>query len=224
MTNLIIGALCCALAAMVFALCREIRIRKALETLLQLILSRWRTNVLKTMFKVIPIITLLLLIGCNDERVVAISREAADRQAQQNQLISDLNKELAAGSRELVAADAKAREKMVDVHRELQSERQRLDTGWTSLEHQRQQVASRRRTESLLAPAIQNFGVAVVVALVLGFSWYALVASRNATVSDAELSNMLIEEILSNQPTTLQPTLSNDHCNQPPQSLLPKGD
>jgi len=137
-----------------------------------------------------------------------LSREAADRQAQQNQLISVLNKEVAAGSRELVAADAKAREKMVDVHHELQSERQRLDTGWTSLEQQRQQVASSRRAESLLAPAMQNFGVAVVVALVLGFSWYALVASRNMPVTDSELNDMLLEELVSTQSasTRSQPT------------------
>jgi hypothetical protein len=48
MTVLIIAALAFALAATVLALCREVRVRKALERLLQLVLNRWRSHASKS--------------------------------------------------------------------------------------------------------------------------------------------------------------------------------
>ena len=48
MTNVLLAALAAALVASVFALGREVRLRKALEILLQTILSRWRAHVSNT--------------------------------------------------------------------------------------------------------------------------------------------------------------------------------
>jgi hypothetical protein len=48
MTALIIAVLTFALAVAVLALCREVRLRKALQRLLQLLLSRWRAHVSKS--------------------------------------------------------------------------------------------------------------------------------------------------------------------------------
>jgi hypothetical protein len=48
MTSVLIIALAIALVAAVLALCREMRLRKALERLLNLVLTRWRTHVSKT--------------------------------------------------------------------------------------------------------------------------------------------------------------------------------
>src|SRR4051812_28760879 len=87
--------------------------------------------------------------GC-DDRATQIAREAANRQAQQNTAMSELNKEVAAGTRELVAADSQARKEIVGVHHELQAERTQLDTGWDALENERRQIADERRTESML--------------------------------------------------------------------------
>jgi hypothetical protein len=47
MTTAILAALAAALVVSVLALSREVRLRKALEVLLQTILSRWRTHVSK---------------------------------------------------------------------------------------------------------------------------------------------------------------------------------
>ena len=44
MTVYLAAAFACALVATVLALCREVRLRKALERLLQLVLSRWRAH------------------------------------------------------------------------------------------------------------------------------------------------------------------------------------
>jgi hypothetical protein len=55
-------------------------------------------------------VTLLtVMTGC-DERATHVAREAADRQAEQNTTMASLNKEVSRGSRELVAADAQARQ------------------------------------------------------------------------------------------------------------------
>ena len=110
--------------------------------------------------------------GC-DDRATRIAREAANRQAQQNTAMADLNKEVAAGTQHLVAADAAARQNILEVHHDLQSERTRLDTGWSSLESERRQIAGERRFESILAPAISIGGGLLLLAVLLGFCWFA---------------------------------------------------
>src|SRR3954454_13340430 len=85
--------------------------------------------------------------GC-DDKATQIAREAADRQAQQNTEMAQVNKEVAAGSHQLVEADAKARQEIVGVHRDLQAERSRLDSGWSELQADRRAIISELRTES----------------------------------------------------------------------------
>src|SRR5882757_4159100 len=103
------------------------------------------------------IVLVILISGC-DDGATQIAREAANRQAQQNTAMADLNKEVAGGTHQLVEADAQARKEIVGVHHELQAERTRPDSGWNALEQERQQIASQRRTESMLVPVIQAGG------------------------------------------------------------------
>jgi hypothetical protein len=125
--------------------------------------------------------------------------------------MAELGKEVAAGSRELVQADAQARKEIVGVHRELQAERTRLDSGWTALEEERRQMASQRRTESMLAPVVSLLGGILLVALLLGFCWYVLIAVRRGDDTDAQLNELLVCEILPDE----QPLLTAS-----PRSLL----
>jgi hypothetical protein len=136
--------------------------------------------------------------GC-DERATQIAVEAADRQAQQNTAMAELNQEVASGARYLVEADAKARGEMVAVQRELQAERTRLDSGWTALDQERRNVDSQRRSESMVAPAITLTGGIALAIVLLGFCWYALVASRRNDDANAELSELLVREFLAEQ-------------------------
>src|SRR3954447_14007693 len=103
-------------------------------------------------------ITLLAATNGCDDRVSQIAREAADRQAQQNTEMAQLNKEVASGSHQLVEADAKARQDIVGVHHDLQSERTRLDTSWSELESERREIAGQRRTESMLVSLSSAIG------------------------------------------------------------------
>src|SRR3954452_15345693 len=140
--------------------------------------------------------------GC-DDKATQIAREAADRQAQQNTEMAQLNKEVASGSHQLVEADAKARTEIVGVHHDLQAERERLDTSRSELESERRDIAGQRRTESMLIPVT---GLLLLVIL-LGFCWYALVASRRTENSDAQLTELLIQEILPDEPSLLSSKL-----------------
>src|SRR5262245_42992267 len=124
----------------------------------------------RTQMLLIPWIPLMILIGGCDERATQIAREAADRQAQQNKSMAELNREVASGTHQLVQADAKARQEIVGVHRDLQAERTRVDTGWNALEQERRQIAGQRRTESMIVPI---FGLLLAIVL-LGFCWYTL--------------------------------------------------
>ena len=94
------------------------------------------------------IVMFILISGC-DDRVSQVAREAADRQAQQNTSMAELNQEVAGGARRLVEADAKARQDFVGIHRDLGAERSRLDAGWNSLEDERHQIAGQRGAESM---------------------------------------------------------------------------
>jgi hypothetical protein len=47
MAMLVIAVLMFALVAAVLALCREVRLRRALQRLLQIVLNRWRAHVSK---------------------------------------------------------------------------------------------------------------------------------------------------------------------------------
>jgi hypothetical protein len=144
----------------------------------------------------------ILTSGC-DDRATQIAREAANRQARQNTAMADLNKEVAGGAHQLVEADAQARKEIVGVHHELQAERTRLDTGWNSLEQERRQIASQRRTESMLVPVIQAGGLVALAIALLGFCWYAIASCRSSDHSDAQLNELLVRELLPDESTRL---------------------
>ena len=148
------------------------------------------------------IVLVILISGC-DDGATQIAREAANRQAQQNTAMADLNKEVAGGTHQLVEADAQARKEILGVNHELQAERTRLDTGWNSLEQERRQIASQRRTESMLVPVLQAGGLLALAITTLGFCWYALMSCRKSDGTDAQLNELLIREILPDESTRL---------------------
>jgi hypothetical protein len=157
-------------------------------------------------------LVLIAIVGC-DDAASRVAREAANRQAQQNTAMAELNKEVASGTHRLVEADSQARRDIIGVHHELQSERARLDAGRDALEQDRRRIASDRRTESLFASMAPIVGGTILLIVLLGFSWYALVAGRSADDSVPELSELLLDEVLAVD----QPQISSAE----PQKSLP---
>jgi hypothetical protein len=124
----------------------------------------------------IPALTMLsamTLIGC-DDRAARIAIDAADRQAEQNREMAQLNREVAAGTSRLVTEDAKARQQALEVHRDLQQERSGLTDGWNSLEAERKQIAQSRRTDSALTAIVSGGGGTLAGLLALALAWLAL--------------------------------------------------
>ena len=89
----------------------------------------------------------LLTAGCTDDRVVRVATQAADRQAEQNKEMSQLNREIAS------------------VNQHVQQERQQLSEGWNNLEAERKQIARSRRTESALSVAMKGTGVLIIAGI-----------------------------------------------------------
>jgi hypothetical protein len=159
--------------------------------------------------RILGILLVTLASGC-DERATQIALDAADRQAQQNTAMAELNTEVAAGTRRLVEADAQARKEVLTAQRELLAERNRLESGRMALDQERRHIAGLRRIDSVLVPAITPIGGIALVIVLLAFCWYALVASRRN--DDAELSEFLVSELLAYQlrlpsPSQRLPTL-----------------
>src|SRR4051812_5681724 len=153
-------------------------------------------NRLSTTSILLATLPLIATSSCSDNRVTQVAREAADRQAQQNTEMAQLNKEVASGSHQLVEADAKARQEIVSVHRDLQAERSRLDTSWGQVQEERRLIAAERRTESMLVAVANASGYFFLVVVVLGFCWYALVRVRQGDGTDEQLNELLISEIV----------------------------
>lgn len=144
--------------------------------------------------------------GCDsDERVAQVATQAADRQAQQNTQMARVTHQTAEGARKLVEADAAARKEMVQVHRDLQTERATLGGEWNKLEAERQEIAQDRRTESMLVPAIQTVGAIVVAVLAIGFCLVLLFGLRKSDDADAQLGELLIHEMVAEQPRLFPP-------------------
>lgn len=152
-------------------------------------------------------IGIVLLTGCDEKdhykEAAQVAEKAADRQAQQNTEMAQLNREIAEGTRRLVEADAETRKDIVAVHRELQAERVELISGFTELEAERKQIAQERQTESILAPVIRGAGVTLVAVLVLGFCWALVFGMRGNQPSDAELNELLIKDMVRDRPLLL---------------------
>ena len=147
----------------------------------------------------------LMIVGCSSEseRVAQIATEAADRQAQQNQEMASLNHQVAEATKRLVEADAESRRDLVEVHQQLQSERTDLNEQWNALEAQRQAIARERRTASMLLPVAQTMGVVALAVVVIGFCWSLLFGLQRQATTDAQLAELLIHEMVSEQPLLL---------------------
>jgi TolA-binding protein len=148
----------------------------------------------------------ILLSGCDeDERVVRVATQAADRQAEQNQELVRLNREVAEGTRRLVEADAEARQELAQLQRGLQEEQAQIGQQRDRLEQERQQIALQRNRDPLVAEAISSVGITIACLLPLGVAALLIWRMRDATEEDAALSQLLVEELASDQPRLLPP-------------------
>ena len=153
---------------------------------------------------VLLIALLLAAAGCEDDkRVVELAREAADRQAEQNRQMGRQTEEIATATRELIEADARSRQEMVALHRELQNEQAVVARQRDALETERRELARARQRESLLIPVLQGGGGVLVVVAALVFCAFLLAGLRRHEETSEALSELLIQELSAEQPLVL---------------------
>ena len=163
------------------------------------------------MVKVTPINVILLALvsllgGCDqDERVVQVATEAADRQAEQNQELVRLNREVAEGTRRLIEADAEARQELALLQREMQQEHTQIGQQRDRLEQERQQIARQRHRDPLVAQAISSIGLTIACLLPLAVAALLIWRLRESPDDDSTLTQLLVEELVSDQPRFLPP-------------------
>lgn len=154
----------------------------------------------------IGLILLISIGGCSSEsqRVADVALQAADRQAAQNSEMSQLNREVAAGTKRLVEQDAAARKELAGVQSAIQSEREQLWNSWDALEGERQQIASDRRTKSALSVMFRGTSLVAVALICLAFSWLALRSLSDESTGDAAVYEVLMDGLESDLHTSPQ--------------------
>ena len=146
---------------------------------------------------------IVTVIGCDeDERLVQMAERHWARQAEQNRQMVDLQKEVAEGTRQLVEADARAREEMVALQRDLQADQAAIGQQRDQLEGERKELAAKRRLDPIIAAAIANVGLLAVCALPLVLCWY-LLHPRVEPADDHVVAEVLLQDLVSDRPLLL---------------------
>jgi hypothetical protein len=149
----------------------------------------------------IPIAFLLVAVaGCGgaDDRLVELSERSLARQAEQNQQMARQSTEVAKATRQLVEADAKARQELIMAQTQLQSdlhtERTSLDRQHETLEGERKDLAAQRHQEPIVAAAIVQAATLLACVLPIVLCFFILSALRRET-TDGVLEDLLILEL-----------------------------
>lgn len=174
----------------------------------------------KTSFIPLMLIAMVPAIGCDkDKRLVEFAKEADQRQAEQNHEIAKQNHEIAAATKQLVEADAKSRQELVALERDLQTERATIGEQRDHLEAERRELASQRRRESLLAQVLAGGVTLLACLLPLVLCWYLLHGLRSQNQDEA-LGELLVMELASGAASPLLPAPER---RPPSDGLLPEG-
>lgn len=158
----------------------------------------------RTLIHMAIIMIAVLVVGCeeNDERLVQIARESNRQQAVQNQAITQLNKAAAENHRRVVEAVEQSRQEIAMLERDVEAQRKRLDD-------ERRSLANERYRESILAPVLSTLGTLLVAAIPLVLCWLLLYGLRQP-VSDDEVTELLVQELLNSEQGTSMPRLGHE--------------
>ena len=153
---------------------------------------------------VIAVTTLVLAAsGCRDDenkRLAEMAERNLERQSQQEIRNTELQHQVAEGTKRLVEADAAAHETFAEIHRDVQAERQSLGAQRDRLEDERRQIAASRNREPVIAESIKAIGllIACLVPLLI-----ALQILRRSDTPDesAAVAELLLSDMVADRPT-----------------------
>jgi hypothetical protein len=150
----------------------------------------------------------LIAIGCSsgDERLVELSRQSTDRQAEQNRLVETNNRQVLEAANRLVEGDAKSRSENNELHRQIESERSGVNQQRDALEQERRQIALERNRDPIIAESIQAAAGLIAAILPLLVCLFLLRGLFSRT-DDEALAEVLIEDLVSQQSLLTEPAV-----------------
>lgn len=165
-------------------------------------------------------IFLAVAAGCEeeDERLAQFAEESTRQQAGQNREMSQLNREVAHTHKELVSLQHDLEEQQAEVNRQRDQ-----------LEVERRELAKQRHRDPIIAAAISNVGLVLACLIPLALAGYLLYCLRSQQ-DDPVVTELLIEEMTSEQPTLLPPPrtgiarIEDRHKPEPPSSAQADAD
>ena len=149
----------------------------------------------------VPMFITLIGIGCSsrDDRSVELSRQSADRQAEQNRLVETNSRQVIEATSRLVEADARGRKENSELYRQIELQRSGVNQQRDTLEQERRQIAEQRNRDPIVAESIEAAaGLFAAVAPLL----VCLVLLRSLFYRSDEdvLADLLIEDLVAQQP------------------------
>lgn len=161
-------------------------------------------------------VVMLIVVGCDsrDERLADFAERSIDTQQQQNEIIGRQSEQvvlesraLAEAAKEVVAADAQARQELIAAQRELnqglQVERAGVHQQRDELEKERREIADQRFRDPVIATTLHTIGLLLVCLAPLVLAAYALRQLNQRVDDGAKLGDLLVEELSTDRPLLL---------------------
>ncbi len=147
------------------------------------------------------IVSSLVFLGCDsDQRVVEISRESLNRQAEQNAQMARQSQAVTETTHELIKAESTVQSDANQLQQELHTERSALDQQRQDLETERRSLADQRQRDPIIAESINGLALIVAAALPLVVCWYLVRSLLLSTSEDSTAADILIEELATHGP------------------------
>ena len=143
----------------------------------------------------------VIYLGCDsDQRVVELSRESLNRQAEQNAQMAKQSQAVTETTHELIKAESTVQSDASRLQQELHTERSTLDQQRQYLENERRSLATERQRDPIIAESIKGLAVVVAAALPLVVCWYLVRSLFLSTSEDFTAAEILIEQIATQGP------------------------
>ena len=180
----------------------------------------------------IPALAIALVAGCSDQRDQRLA-EMAERnvaeQARQNERLAQHSQQVIEATQQLVASDAQARQQMIEAHAALQQEihnsQANVERQRDELEQERRDLAQQRGRDPIVAESLAMLALTLACVLPLVLAGYVLYTVNRAKPDDAALGELLITELVAEEPLLLLPAarsaprLENHRISEPGEAM-----
>lgn len=145
-------------------------------------------------FRSIALMSLVVagIAGCDDEnaRVAEVAREAANRQAEQNKVMADLQTH------------------MTSLQQDVQKSQVEVGRQRDLLEGERREIAAQRHRDPIIAAVLMDVGLVLACLAPLVLALYVLRSLGDAGQTESAMTEVLITELVADKPLFLPPPKS----------------